>query len=109
MVKIKLKPDFHYNVKEVFDFNEKDENKPGFSILVKIKINRVFTTVCQRSSDPFYIVGYYMKWVTTSLTYSMFEQKSEEEGVEDREDLDDSARAESIVRDLIFFIILIKT
>ena len=44
-----------------------------------------------------------MKWVTTSLTYSMFEQKSEEEGVEDREDLDDSARAESIVRDLIFF------
>ena len=27
-------------------------------------------TVCPRSSDPFYIVGYYIKWVTTSWTYS---------------------------------------
>ena len=27
-------------------------------------------TVCPRSSDPFYIVSYYIKWVTTSWTYS---------------------------------------
>ena len=28
-------------------------------------------TVCPRSSDPFYIVSYYIKWVTTSWTYSI--------------------------------------
>ena len=28
------------------------------------------STVCPRSSDPFYIVGYYTKWVTTSWTHS---------------------------------------
>ena len=28
-------------------------------------------TVCSRSSDPFYIVSYYMKWVTTSCTYGI--------------------------------------
>ena len=27
------------------------------------------STVCPRSSGPFYIVSYYMKWVTTSWTY----------------------------------------
>ena len=27
-------------------------------------------TVCLRSSDPFYIVSYYIKWVTSSWTYS---------------------------------------
>ena len=29
-------------------------------------------TVCPRSSDPFYVVTYYIKWVATSWTYSMF-------------------------------------
>ena len=28
-------------------------------------------TVCPRSSDPIYIVTYYISWVTTSWTYSM--------------------------------------
>ena len=28
-------------------------------------------TVCPRSSDPFYVVTYYIKWVTTSRTHSM--------------------------------------
>ena len=28
-------------------------------------------TVCPRSSDPFYVVTYYIKWVTTSWTYSI--------------------------------------
>ena len=27
-------------------------------------------TVCPRSSDPLYIIGYYIKWVTTSWTHS---------------------------------------
>ena len=30
----------------------------------------LYGTVCPRSSDPFYIVAYYIKWVTTSCTYS---------------------------------------
>ena len=30
----------------------------------------VRATVCPRSSDPFYFVNYYLKRVTTSLTYS---------------------------------------
>ena len=29
-----------------------------------------YSTVCPRSSDPFYIVSYYIKWVTTSWTNS---------------------------------------
>ena len=29
-------------------------------------------TVCPGSSDPFYIVTYYIKWVTSSWTYSIF-------------------------------------
>ena len=31
-------------------------------------------TVCPRSSHPFHIVSYYMKWVTTSWTYSIYKQ-----------------------------------
>ena len=30
-----------------------------------------FYTVCPRSSDPFYFVTYYIKWVITSWTYSI--------------------------------------
>ena len=29
------------------------------------------TTVCPKGSDPFYVVSYYIEWVTTSWTYSM--------------------------------------
>ena len=29
-------------------------------------------TVCSVSSDPFYIVTYYIRWVTTSWTYSKY-------------------------------------
>ena len=31
-----------------------------------------FCTVCPGSSDPFFIVSYYIKWVTTSWTYSIY-------------------------------------
>ena len=33
--------------------------------MVKLKFS---TTVCPRSSEPFHIVSYYIKWVTTSDT-----------------------------------------
>ena len=29
------------------------------------------STVCPRSSDPFYVVSYYINWVTTSWTYGI--------------------------------------
>ena len=35
----------------------------------KAKTNRY--TVCPGSSDPFYIVSYYINWVTTSWTHSI--------------------------------------
>ena len=28
-------------------------------------------TVCRRSNDPYFVVTYYIKWVTTSGTYNM--------------------------------------
>ena len=34
-------------------------------------LNRISDTVCPRSSDPFYIVTYYVKRVTASWTYSI--------------------------------------
>ena len=40
-------------------------------IYVLFKLRDQQATVCQRSSDPFYIVTYYIKWVTTSLTHSI--------------------------------------
>ena len=40
----------------------------NFSIQV---VNPAYFTVCPRSSDPFYVVSYYIKWVTTSWTHSM--------------------------------------
>ena len=33
--------------------------------------NTNINTVCPRSSDPFYLVSFYIKWVTTSWTYSI--------------------------------------
>ena len=35
------------------------------------------TTVCPGSSDPFYIVSYYIRYVTTSWTYSIYPQNPE--------------------------------
>ena len=46
-------------------------------ILVKFSVEPAFAhnidahTVCPRSSDPFYVVTYYLKWTTTAWTYSM--------------------------------------
>ena len=32
--------------------------------------------MCPRSSDPFYLVTYYIKWVTTSWTYCIAEKSN---------------------------------
>ena len=42
-------------------------------VLKKLTVNpgRLVNTVCPRSSDPFHIVSYIIKWVTTSWTYSI--------------------------------------
>ena len=32
--------------------------------------NKCMHAICQRSSGPFYIASYYIKWVTTSWIYS---------------------------------------
>ena len=39
-------------------------------LITKIQISDMVLTVCPRSSDSFYIVNYYIKWFTTSWTYS---------------------------------------
>ena len=33
---------------------------------------RVRYTICPGNSDPFYIVSYYIRWVTTSWTHSIY-------------------------------------
>ena len=40
--------------------------KKGF----KHSFTNKYSTVCPRSSDPFYKASYYIKWVTTSWTHS---------------------------------------
>ena len=44
------------------------------------KENAVFSyAVCPRSSDPIYIVTYYVKWVTTFWTYSNGQECSDQD------------------------------
>ena len=50
----------NYALNDVIFFN--NEMKPASA--------RRVNTVCPGCSDPFYIVTYYIKWVTTSWTYS---------------------------------------
>ena len=40
------------------------------------------STLCPRSCDPFYIVSYYIKWVTTSWAYSIILSKLHEKDFE---------------------------
>ena len=35
--------------------------------------------MCARSSDPFYVVGYYIKWVIPSWANSMFKKMDGED------------------------------
>ena len=43
----------------------------------RLLVRREVYCVSKRSSDPFYLVTYYIKWVTTSWTYSI---RSKEQG-----------------------------
>ena len=42
-----------------------------FGLWVLLCIWVMVPTVCPRSSDQFYVVTYYIKWVTTSWTHSI--------------------------------------
>ena len=44
---------------------------PYFLYMVIYVIFDIQYTICPGSSDPFYIVGYYIKWVTISWTHSI--------------------------------------
>ena len=46
------------------------KNNSKYILMVNLKI---FATVFPKSSDPFYIVGYYIKWVTSSWTHSIYD------------------------------------
>ena len=46
--------------------------KRGINVVLIRFIYKTLFTVCPRSSDPFYIVSYYIKWVTTSWTDGSF-------------------------------------
>ena len=56
---------------ECFVSNDVDLNIYHFALRIHISVSVFFYTVCPGSSDPFYIVSYYIKRVTTSWTYSM--------------------------------------
>ena len=53
--------------KQVFGFN----NSAQFLLILSMG-----NTICPRSSDPYCIVSYYIKWVTTSWTYNKSSRKS---------------------------------
>ena len=46
----------------------------GIWLSIKAESFAYDSTVCPRSSDPFCVVTYYTKWVTTSWTYSTYVQ-----------------------------------
>ena len=52
-------------------FQRAVEIKGGWEDGHRRKILKSTGTVCPRSYGPFYIVTYYIEWVTTSWTYSM--------------------------------------
>ena len=51
---------------------ESDAKNPATVLEALVFTGRTPSTVCPRSSDPFYILTCYMKWVTTSWTHSIF-------------------------------------
>ena len=75
----------------------------------------IYCTVCPGSSDPFYIVSYYLKWVTTSWTHSLSEKSLpfvfSKYTMQIRQDFMDSMRfgmldvepAKSFARDFLVF------
>ena len=55
----------------VISQKEKEREKGPGKILTETRLQKGcikgYTTICPISSDPFYIVSYYIKWATTSL------------------------------------------
>ena len=60
-------------------------------------------TVCPGSSDQFYIVTYYIKWVTTSWTYSTMVQEEPVEGMQ-RVFMNSRYRLHSIQANILTFL-----
>ena len=60
-------------MKSVFDVNKcfKKDKLIFFLHACALYYELPSDTMCPRSSDPFYIVTYYIKWFTTSWTYSI--------------------------------------
>ena len=56
---------------------QKDEKLDYLKVEIFFFLTNVVYTVFPGSSDPFYIVSYYIKWVTTSWTYSKINYKTE--------------------------------
>ena len=53
--------------------NEFNITQDQARLILDIKVNW-YNTVCPRSSDPFYVATYYIKWGTASWTYSIIGQ-----------------------------------
>ena len=51
---------------------EEWEERESFLLQSPALARLTWNAVCPRSSDPFYIVAYYIKWVTTSWTRSIY-------------------------------------
>ena len=49
----------------------KSTKQSGESPFGDPRIHHLYCTKCPGSSDPFYIVSYYIKWVTTSWTHGI--------------------------------------
>ena len=47
------------------------------TIMLKKDYHEAYITVCPRSLDPFYVVGYYIKWGKSSWTDSVILHNTE--------------------------------
>ena len=56
----------------MYDTNRKQGQDGCKSALLHFLVPPSRCTVCPRSSGPLYIGSYYINWVTTSWTYSMY-------------------------------------
>ena len=63
---------FNWNLIDNKILNLKSEDSRFHPGIIKLTITSThLCTICPGSSDPFYIVTYYIKWVTTSWTHSI--------------------------------------
>ena len=47
-------------------YSDVHECLEGIELPISLQLGATLTTICPRSSRPFYIISYYIKWVTTS-------------------------------------------